>query len=114
MFILSLYEVETMSNIVQRLLSNAVLFALLVSVSLSVSANNQSMKLNSHVTTSNLFAGDLPDQANLDIDVDTHVNVALVNGLQPLPTNDSSLYSHSVITLPFSQAFQRGPPNYLI
>jgi hypothetical protein len=103
-----------MSNVVQRILSNAVLFALLMGVSLTLHANAKESNLD-HITVSNHFiACDVPDQANLDFDVDSHVNVISFTAPQPLPKDTNSFYTSLILTRPFSTAYQRGPPSNLI
>ncbi|AQP99591.1 MULTISPECIES: hypothetical protein [Pseudoalteromonas] len=103
-----------MSNVVQRILSNAVLFALLMGVSLTLHANATEANLD-HVTTSNHFiACDVPDQVNLDLDADSFVNVTSFKAPQPLPKDTHSFYESSILDRPFSTAYQRGPPSYSI
>ena len=103
-----------MSNAVHRMISNAMLFALLLSVSLTSFAHdiNTSKKLVS--PTPHYFVCDTAEQTNPDVDIDTHVNVISIRALQPLPENTLSLYVNTTLAQPFSQAYQRGPPSYLI
>lgn len=103
-----------MSNVIQRIFSNAVLFALLLSASLTVHANAKQTNAEDIAAYNQLFACDVPDQANLDFDVDHFVNVTSFKVLQPLPKDTHSLYKSSTLNRPFSSAYQRGPPSYLI
>ena len=56
-----------MSNIVQRIFSNAVLFALLMSVSLTLHASNTDVNLDNAKLSNHFITCDIPDQANLDL-----------------------------------------------
>lgn len=103
-----------MSNVVQRILSNAVLFTLFMSVSLSLHANTTQVNIDSAKLTNHFIACDVPDQANLDFDVDSHVNAFTFRTLQPLPNVVNSFYKSTNLNRPFSTAYQRGPPSYLI
>ena len=64
-----------MSNAMQRILSNMMLFALLLSVSISAFANSTDEHNQQIIPTAHYVACDIPDQANLDIDLDSHVDV---------------------------------------
>ncbi|MGO2129226.1 MAG: hypothetical protein ACTH4U_10835 [Pseudoalteromonas prydzensis] len=101
-----------MSNAIHRIISNAMLFALLISVSLTSFAqdNNDSKELAS--PTPHYFVCDIAEQT--DVDIDTYVDVISIRALQPLPENTSSLYVSATLVQPFKQAYQRGPPSYLI
>ncbi|MBE0377416.1 MULTISPECIES: hypothetical protein [Pseudoalteromonas] len=103
-----------MSNAIHRIISNAMLFALLLSVSLTSVAHdgNNSKELAS--PTPHYFACDTAEQTNPDFDLDTQVDGISIRVLQPLPENTSSLYVSATLTQPFSQAYQRGPPSYLV
>ncbi|MBQ4834340.1 hypothetical protein J8L70_13890 [Pseudoalteromonas sp. MMG010] len=103
-----------MSNLVQRLIYKAVLFTLLISVSLNLPAQKQSVKSDSLVTINTSFACDTPDQANLDFDIDSHVNIASICELQPLSTNDNVFYNNATIAKIYNLASQRAPPLQLI
>ncbi|CAM4379203.1 hypothetical protein [Pseudoalteromonas ostreae] len=102
-----------MSNVIHRIVSHAMLFTLLMSVSLTVLA--QGFDDHDHLSpTINYIACDIPDQANFDVDLDTHVNGISIRALQPLPENILSLYVSTTFVQPFSYAYQRGPPTYFI
>jgi len=103
-----------MSNVVQRILSNAVLFALLMSVSLTLHAHTTQINLDNAKISNHFIACDIPDQANLDFDVDSHVDTIAFRSPQPLPNVIDSFYKSTNLNRPFSTAYQRGPPSYLI
>jgi hypothetical protein len=103
-----------MSNVVHRILNNAVLFALVMSVALTLHANNKGFSVDHVTATNNYIACDVPNQANLDIDVDSFVDIISFKVLQPLPKDVHSFYESSILKKPFSTAYQRGPPSYLI
>lgn len=103
-----------MSNIVSRILSNAVLFALFMSVSLTLHASPKNTQLDSSIVTPHFIACDTPDQTNPDIDFDSHAYVISLRALQPLPKAPYSYYQSTILDKPFSCAHQRGPPSYLI
>ena len=103
-----------MSNVVQRILSNAVLFALLMSVSLTLHAHTTQVNLDNAKISNHFIACDTPDQANLDFDVDSHVDTIAFRSPQPLPDVVDSFYKSTNLNRPFSTAYQRGPPSYLI
>ncbi|GAA59706.1 hypothetical protein P20652_1570 [Pseudoalteromonas sp. BSi20652] len=103
-----------MSNVVQRILSNAVLFALLMGVSLTLHANAKQSNLDHVIVSNHFIAYDIPDQANLDFDVDSYVNVISFKAPQPLPKDTNSFYTSLILDRPFSTAYQRGPPRYFI
>ena len=102
-----------MSNVVQRIFSNAVLFALLMSVSLTLHASNTDVNLDNAKLSNHFITCDIPDQANLDFDVDSHVNTITFRSPQPLPNVVDSFYKSTNLNRPFSTAYQRGPPSYL-
>ncbi|KPH58596.1 hypothetical protein AMS58_17810 [Pseudoalteromonas porphyrae] len=101
-----------MSNLLHRICSHAMLFTLLMSVSLTVLAHdfdNQAQH-----TNANYIACDIPDQANLDVDIDTHDNGLSLGALHPLPDTPQSFYLGAHLAKPFNHAYQRGPPAYSI
>ena len=99
-----------MSNVVQRIFSNAVLFALFMSVSLTLHASNQHTNLEHPTVLNNSIALDIPDQATPDFDEDSFVDVISLKAAQPLPKGAHSFYKSSSFSRPFSTAYQRGPP----
>ncbi|KPZ54943.1 MULTISPECIES: hypothetical protein [Pseudoalteromonas] len=103
-----------MSNLVQRICSNAVLFALLMSVSLTLHANTTEVSIDNASVSNHFIACEFPDQAPPDIDLDSHVNAFAIRLFQPLPNVVSSFYQSTNLNRPFSTAYQRGPPSYLI
>lgn len=103
-----------MSNLVQRIFSNAVLFALVMSVSLSLHANTTQVSLDNATVSNHFIACEFPDQATPDIDLDSHVNAITIRLFQPLPNTTLSFYQSTNLDRPFNTAYQRGPPSYLI
>jgi len=101
-----------MSNIVQRILNNAVLFALLMSVSLTLHASNADVNLDNAKISNHFITCDIPDQANLDFDVDTHVNTTAFLVYQSYLKEVHSFYTSTTFNRPFSTAYQRGPPSF--
>ncbi|BDF96229.1 hypothetical protein [Pseudoalteromonas sp. KAN5] len=103
-----------MSNAIHRIISNAMLFTLLVSVSLTSFAHDVTNSKELASPTPHYFVCDTAEQTTPDVDLDTHVDRLSIRVLQPLPENTLSLYVSTTLTQPFSQAYQRGPPSYLI
>ncbi|MAH28644.1 MAG: hypothetical protein CMK61_08180 [Pseudoalteromonadaceae bacterium] len=101
-----------MSNAIQRIMSNAIVFALLISVSLISYASDIESHSDSVTPTAHFIACDSADPANLDTDLDKHIPAFITNVAQPLqdapvvsyvpPCNKVSVYS----------AHQRGPPAF--
>ncbi|MCF2917036.1 hypothetical protein L1266_12670 [Pseudoalteromonas sp. Cn5-37] len=99
-----------MSNAIQRIMNNAIVFALLISVSLISYASDIESHSDSVTPTAHFIACDSADPANLDTDLDKHTPAFITNVAQPLqdapvvsyvpPCNKVSVYS----------AHQRGPP----
>lgn len=98
----------------QRIFSNMMLFALLLSVSITAFANTTDNHNQQVIPTAHYVACDIPDQANLDVDLDTHVDVDILQVTQPLELVTPYYYSISLKNQPFSQAYQRGPPTNLV
>lgn len=103
-----------MSNAMQRIFSNMMLFALLLSVGITAFADTNDNHNQQVIPTAHYVACEIPDQANLDVDLDNHVDVNILQVAQPLafvtPYYDFIVPSNQ----PFSQAYQRGPPNNLV
>ncbi|MEJ6496773.1 hypothetical protein [Pseudoalteromonas lipolytica] len=101
-----------MSNAIQRIMNNAIVFALLISVSLISYASDIESHSDSVTPTAHFIACDSADPANLDTDLDKHTPTFITNVAQPLqdapvvsyvpPCNKVSVYS----------AHQRGPPAF--
>lgn len=103
-----------MSNAIHRIVSNAMLFALLISVSLPTFAHDNNTSTDVVPPTPYYIVCDTSEQTNLDVDIDLHVNGFSIRVLQPLPDNTQSLYVNISLTQPFKHAYQRGPPSYFI
>lgn len=103
-----------MSNAMQRIFTNIMLVTLLLSVSVAAFANTEQGHTQQVIPTAHYVACDIPDQANLDVDLDSHIGVTLLQAIQPIPPVEALNYVTSLNNRPFSQASQRGPPRYLI
>lgn len=107
-------EGRVMSNLMHRLINNAVLFTLLMSVSLSIFAHDFDDSEISTTHSIHFIACDIPDQANLDVDIDTHANGFNLGALQPPPELILSHYVKPQLATLFNRASVRGPPSHLI
>lgn len=105
---------RVMSNLIHRIVSNAVLFTLLMSVSLSIFAHDFDDSERSTTHSIQFIACDIPDQANLDVDIDTHANGFNLGALQPPPELTLSNYVKPLLATLFNRASVRGPPVHLI
>ncbi|MFY8326744.1 hypothetical protein [Pseudoalteromonas sp. ZZD1] len=103
-----------MSNLIHRIVKNAVLFTLLMSVSLTVFANDFDNVQEFSTPTTHYIACDIPDQANLDVDIDIHANELYFGALQPLPEATISHYVIPQLASLFNRTSVRGPPTFLI
>ena len=105
---------RVMTNLIQRIMSNAVLLALLMSVSLSIFAHDFDDTANATPSTTHFIACDILDQANLDVDIDTHANEFDLGAPQPPLESAPSHYVKPQLAALFSRASVRGPPVYFI
>jgi hypothetical protein len=105
---------RVMANLIQRITSNAVLFALLMSVSLSIFAHDFDNTESATPSTTHFIVCDIIDQANLDVDIDTHANEFNLGAPQPPPESALSHYVKPQLAALFSRACVRGPPVYFI
>ncbi|MGS0537283.1 hypothetical protein [Pseudoalteromonas sp. SaAl2] len=103
-----------MSNLMHRIVNNAVLFTLLMSVSLTVFAHDFDNSTELSTPTAHYIACDIPDQASLDVDIDTHANALYFGAFQPLPEATISHYVIPQLASLFNRASVRGPPTYFI
>lgn len=90
------------------------LFTLLMSVSLTVFAHEYDNTTQTFTPTANFIACDVPDQANLDVDIDSHANGPNFRVLQPLPEDTLSHYVIPQLASYFNRASVRGPPTHFI
>lgn len=102
-----------MLNVLHRIVSHTMLIALLVSVGLTALTQNTS-EHERLLPPANYLACDLPDQANLDTDLDNHTIEDVIGARQSPTRNDLSHYVSCTFIHPFSYAYQRGPPTYYI
>jgi hypothetical protein len=101
-----------MSNAMQRIISNAIVFALLISVSLISYANDIESHSDSVTPTAHFIACDSADPANLDTDLDKHTPAYIANVAQPLPDARVVLYAQPCSKASVYSAHQRGPPAF--
>jgi len=99
-----------MSNITARILQNALVFALFMSVSLTLHGAPKNHKLDAGFAPAEFIVCDSPDQANLDTDIDSHVGTIALREIQPLPLTHHFYYESAILTTPYSYAHQRAPP----
>ena len=99
-----------MSNITARILQNALVFALFMSVSLTLHGAPKNNKLDAGFAPAEFIVCDSPDQANLDTDIDSHVGVIALREIQPLPLAFYFHYESSLLVTPYSHAHPRAPP----
>ncbi|MEM6982715.1 MAG: hypothetical protein AAF510_06985 [Pseudomonadota bacterium] len=99
-----------MSNITARILQNALLFTLFMSVSLTLHATPKNTQIDVGFTPAEFIVCDSPDQANLDTDIDSHVGVIALREIQPLPLAFYFHYESSLLVTPYSHAHPRAPP----
>lgn len=102
-----------MLNVIHRIVSHAMLIALLMSVGLTAFTQNTS-EHEYLLPSANYLACDLPEQANLDTDLDSDTIKGIIRALQSPPDNDLLHYESRTFSPPFSYAYQRGPPTYYI
>ncbi|MGJ8485688.1 hypothetical protein ACSFVZ_16875 [Pseudoalteromonas sp. SYSU M81236] len=101
-----------MSNAMQRIISNAIVFALLICVSLISYANDIESHSDSVTPTAHFIACDSADPANLDTDLDKHTPAYIANVAQPLPDARVVLYAQPCNKASVYSAHQRGPPAF--
>lgn len=99
-----------MSNITARILQNALVFALFMSVSLTLHGAPKNNKLDAGFAPAEFIVCDSPDQANLDTDLDSHVGVIALREIQPLPLAFYFHYESSLLVTPYSHSHPRAPP----
>ncbi len=99
-----------MSNITARILQNALLFTLFMSVSLTLHATPKNTQIDAGFTPAEFIVCDSPDQANLDTDIDSHVGVIALREIQPLPLAFYFHYESSLLVTPYNHAHPRAPP----
>ena len=99
-----------MSNITARILQNALVFALFMSVSLTLHGAPKNNKLDAGFAPAEFIVCDSPVQANLDTDLDSHVGVIALREIQPLPLAFYFHYESSLLVTPYSHAHPRAPP----
>lgn len=103
-----------MSNITARILNHALLFALFMSVSLTLHAAPKNNSLDTGLVPANFTVGDIPNQVNLDTDIDYHVGVIALQEIQPLPIAPYCNYESTCLITPYSHAQPRDPPRNLV
>ena len=99
-----------MSNITARILHNALVFALFMSVSLTLHGAPKNNKLDAGFAPAEFIVCDSPDQANLDTDIDSLDGVIALREIQPLPLAFYFHYESSLLVTPYSHAHPRAPP----
>ncbi|WP_405128237.1 hypothetical protein [Pseudoalteromonas sp. PB2-1] len=99
-----------MSNAIHRILSNAIVFALLISVSLISYASDIENHSDSVTPTSHFIACDNADLANLDTDLDKHTPALNFCAAQPLPDVRLGVRVFTQTKASVYSAHQRGPP----
>ncbi|WP_404342091.1 hypothetical protein [Pseudoalteromonas mariniglutinosa] len=101
-----------MSTTLQRIVYHVVIFALLMSVSLTTHASKLEHQPDSALPTANYIFCDIFEQHNSDLELDGDVYTSSFRVLQPLPAVVTSQYVSSHCTVAYSHAYQRGPPRY--
>ncbi|MEL7386162.1 MAG: hypothetical protein AAGJ33_00610 [Pseudomonadota bacterium] len=99
-----------MSNAIQRIISNAIVFALLMSVSLISYASDIESHSDSVTPTAHFLACDSAEPANVDTDLDKHTAAFIADVAQPLPDARVVLYVNACSKASVYSAHQRGPP----
>lgn len=99
-----------MSNITARILQNALVFALFMSVSLTLHGAPKNNKLDAGFAPAEFIVCDSPDQANLDTDLDSLDGVIALREIQPLPLAFFFHYESRFLATAYSNANPRAPP----
>ncbi|MCC9661643.1 hypothetical protein ACSSVW_002684 [Pseudoalteromonas sp. MBR-15] len=101
-----------MSNLIHRIMSNAIVFALLMSASLISYANDIESHSDSVTPTAHFIACDSTDPANTDTDFDKHTPSLIASAAQPLPDGRVAVYVNPCSVISVFSAHQRGPPAF--
>ncbi len=101
-----------MSNAIQRIMNHAIVFTLLISVSLISYANDIENYADSITPPAHFIACDAADPAKLDTEQDNHTATFIADVAQPLPDIAVGTYAQFCSKAAVYRAQQRGPPTF--